>query len=398
MEARSLEEASRAVAATGSEPEGVGIMTRKAATYLVQLDHVPLRAAMLLKQEMLAVGGDSAHHRDVAGLKVADSRALLLGTWGQYLHLFGKLKRQPFRLAHLAEEIEGAVRNYTQRKPRRLRLAHGKELSVGGRTMVMGVVNVTPDSFSDGGRFLEPFAAIEQGRRLAEEGADLLDVGGESTRPGAKGVSLPTELRRVLPVIEGLRRVTDRPISVDTRKAEVARAALRAGADMVNDVEGFRKPALRREVARSEAAAVVMHMRGLPETMQASTAYEDLRGEVFRFLAERTEVAEAEGISRDRLVIDPGLGFGKSFEGNLDLLAHVGELRSLGYPVLVGASRKGFLGAVLGGAPVEERLDASVAAAVAAALRGAELVRAHDVAPTVRALRVADAIRTGRVA
>jgi dihydropteroate synthase len=372
-------------------------MVRKAASYLVEVDGVPLRAAMLLKQEMLAVGGDSAHHRDVAGLKIPASRALLLGTWGQYLHLAPKLRRQPFKLPELAGELETALRNYSQRKPRPLRLAHGRQLTVGGRSLVMGVVNVTPDSFSDGGRFLDPSTAIAQGRRLLEEGADLLDVGGESTRPGARPVPVQVEMRRVLPVIEGLRRATDRPISVDTRKSGVARAALRAGADLVNDVEGLRGASMRRVVARSDAGAVVMHMRGDPRTMQASTDYQDLRSEVFRFLAERTEEAEAAGVRRDGLVIDPGIGFGKSYEGNLDLLGHVGEFRALGYPVLIGASRKGFVGAALGGAPLAERLEGSIACAVAAALRGTEILRVHDVAPTVRALRVADAIRTGRL-
>lgn len=397
VEPHSLEEAARAIEATGSEPEGVGIMTRKTATYLVELEGVPLRAAMLLKQEMLAVGGDSAHHRDVAGLKVPTSRTLLMATWGQYLHLLPKLRRQPFRLAQLAPAIEDALRNYTRSRPRRWRLAHGRSLSVGGRTLVMGVLNVTPDSFSDGGRYLHHEDAVERGLQMIAEGADLLDIGGESTRPGSKGVSVAEEKKRVLPVIEALRARSQVPISVDTRKPEVARAALSAGADLVNDVGGLRLPKMIAEVARGEAGVVAMHMRGVPVSMQSSTRYDDLRGDVFRFLAERSDAAEKAGIAPDRIAIDPGIGFGKSFGGNLDLLAHLGEFRALGYPVLVGASRKGFLGALLGGAPPEARLEGSVAAAVAAALQGAEVVRVHDVAPTVKALRVADGIRTGRL-
>ncbi len=257
----------------------------------------------------------------------------------------------------------------------------------------MGVLNVTPDSFSDGGRFRDPGEAIQAGLRLVDEGADILDVGGESTRPGASPVPPGVELRRVLPVLEGLARRTESILSVDTRRPSVARAALRAGAHLINDVEGLRRADLRREVARAEAGAVIMHMRGRPATMQADTRYVDMMGEIYAFLDARLRRAEASGIPRERLIVDPGIGFGKSLAGNLEILRRVGEFRGLGVPVLVGASRKSFLGTLLKGAPVGERLEASVAAAVVAALRGAHIVRVHDVAPTVKALRLADALR-----
>lgn len=261
----------------------------------------------------------------------------------------------------------------------------------------MGVVNVTPDSFYDGGRFLARGRAVEHGLQLVAEGADLLDIGGESSRPGSSPISEATELRRVLGVVQELRHRTTVPISIDTRKAEVARVALAHGANLVNDISGLREPKMRQVVHRAEAAAVIMHMRGEPRTMQQETGYRDLRSEVLAFLAAQARRAEQEGIGPDQLVVDPGIGFGKSFEGNLDLLGHVADLRVLGYPVLIGASRKAFLGAILGGGPAEDRLEASVAAATVAALGGAEMVRVHDVAPTVAALRVVEAVRSGRL-
>lgn len=298
-------------------------------------------------------------------------------------------------LVPLAGAAEQALDRFLSRAAQRWRLAHGRELVVGGEPRIMGVVNVTPDSFFDGGRLRTTDQAVAHARDLAEQGAALLDIGGESTRPGARPLPPSQELRRVLPVVERLARTTELLLSVDTRHAEVARRALRAGAHVVNDVGGFRDASLRRVVRREEAGAVLMHMRGIPRTMQRNLRYADLRGEVYAFLEDRTRTAVDEGIPPEALVVDPGLGFGKSFEGTLELLGHVGEFKSLGFPVLVGASRKGFLGALLGGAPPAERLEASVAAALLAVERGAALVRVHDVGPTARALRVLSALRGG---
>ena len=295
-------------------------------------------------------------------------------------------------LVPLAARAERALDRFFTRSVQRWRLAHGRELTVGGEPRIMGVVNVTPDSFFDGGRLRTPDQAVRHARALAQQGAALLDVGGESTRPGARPLSVPQELRRVLPVVERLARTSELLLCVDTRHAEVARRAIRAGAHVVNDVGGLRDPALRRVVRREEAGVVVMHMRGTPRTMQRNVQYTDLRGEVYAFLEERTRTAMDEGIPPEAVVVDPGLGFGKSFQGTLELLGHVGEFRALGFPVLVGASRKGFLGALLGGALPGERLEASVAAALLAVERGASLVRVHDVGPTARALRVLSAV------
>ena len=380
-----LSEIAREIERTESDPEGVGIMTRKGRIFPVRLSDVPLKASPLLKQELLSVGGDAAHARGVADHSVPSSPVLLLATWGQYQRLLPKLRRQPFGLAELAREVDRALRQYVQHGPRSVEGAH-RPFTLGDRPRVMGVVNVTPDSFSDGGRFLDPAAAATQALRLAEEGASLVDLGGESTRPGATPVSAEAEWRRIAPVLEALRGRIPVPVSIDTRHAEVARQAIDAGADLVNDVEGLRSEEMRRVVARSNAAAIVMHMRGSPATMQEDLVYADLRGEVFRALADATDAAVGSGIPAEKLLVDPGLGFGKSAEQSLELLVHAGELRSLGFPVVVGASRKSFLGTVLDPSASGERLEAGLAAAVLAAEHGVALVRTHDVGPTVRAL------------
>jgi dihydropteroate synthase len=388
-------EVARELEATDSDPEGVGIMVRKSRIYPVRLEGVPLKAAPLLKQELLAVGGDAAHARGVADHSVESSPAVLLATWGQYQHLLPKLRRQPFGLKAVAEEVERALRAFAGTGPTELVGAH-RALAFGVRPQVLGVVNITPDSFSDGGRFLEPEAAVAQAERLVAEGADAVDLGAESTRPGATPVSADAEWGRLAPVLAAVVGRLRVPVSVDTRHADVARRAIDAGADLVNDVEGLRDAEMRRVVAQSGAAAIVMHMRGTPATMQDDTGYADVRREVYRALAEAVDLAERDGVPGSKLAVDPGLGFGKSAEQSLELLAHVGELRGLGYPVVVGASRKSFLGWATGASEPTARVDAGVAAAVYAAERGVAVVRTHDVGPTAQALRLWERIETSR--
>ncbi len=271
-----------------------------------------------------------------------------------------------------------------------------RELPLGERTLVMGIVNVTPDSFSDGGMFEDAEAAVKHGLQLLEEGADVLDVGGESSRPGSDPVSVEEELARVLPVIEGLRReAPEALLSVDTRKASVAREAL-AAADVVNDIGAGSDPDMFDVVASAGAGMVLMHMQGEPETMQADPHYDDVVAEVRGFIAERLSAAIAAGIGRDRLCVDPGIGFGKNLEHNLALLRSIGSFRELGVPVLVGVSRKRFIGELSGADDPAGRLEGSVAAAVWCASQGVEMVRVHDAGATVRALRVVDAITRER--
>ncbi|MEA2626370.1 MAG: dihydropteroate synthase [Candidatus Binatota bacterium] len=260
----------------------------------------------------------------------------------------------------------------------------------------MGVLNVTPDSFSDGGRYADPGRAVERARQMADEGADLIDVGGESTRPGAPRVSLAEELRRVLPVIRAVRAELRLPISVDTTKAEVAARAIEAGAELVNDVSaGLGDREMLPLVARTGKAIVLMHRRGTPRTMQRLARYGDVVRDVKRHLERRVTAALTAGISRDAIAIDPGIGFAKNLRHNLTLLAHLDELATLGVPIVVGVSRKSFLGRLLG-VPLEERVEATVAASLLAVQNGASIVRVHDVAPFARALRVAGAIWAAR--
>jgi dihydropteroate synthase len=259
------------------------------------------------------------------------------------------------------------------------------------RPLVMGVVNVTPDSFYDGGRHADAQAAIAHARRLAEEGADLLDVGGESSRPGAAPVGADEELARILPVLEGIAEL-GLPASVDTTKPEVMRAALAAGAAMINDITALGTPGALEAVAAADAGVCLMHMQGSPRTMQADPQYADVTAEVRDFLAARAAACERAGITRDRIVLDPGFGFGKTLDHNLTLLARLREIAALGFPVLVGWSRKSSLGRITGRA-AEERLAASLAAALIAVQRGARIVRVHDVAATRDALAVLAAIQ-----
>ncbi len=269
-------------------------------------------------------------------------------------------------------------------------LRAGRFLLALERPLIMGVVNVTPDSFSDGGRFLGTQQAVEHARILIEEGADILDIGGESSRPGAEPVGLDEELQRVMPVLEQLAHLPV-PVSIDTCKPEVMRRAIAAGAAMVNDINALREPGALEAVAESQAAVCLVHMQGKPRTMQQDPHYEDVVSEVTEFLAQRVEAAQQAGIARERIVIDPGFGFGKKTGQNLELLRGLPRIAGLGQPVLVGLSRKSLFGKITG-KPVADRVSASVAAALLAVERGAALVRVHDVAATRDALLVLNAI------
>ncbi|TWG88690.1 dihydropteroate synthase [Luteimonas sp. J16] len=260
------------------------------------------------------------------------------------------------------------------------------------RTRVMGIVNVTPDSFSDGGEHFDPDAAVAHGLRLVEEGADILDVGGESTRPGAEAVPVEEELRRVVPVVEALARATTVPVSVDTYRPQVMRAAVAAGAGMINDVYALRHEGALDAAAELGVPVVLMHMLGEPRTMQDAPVYDDVVADVHRFLAERIFAAEMAGIPKRRILVDPGFGFGKTTAHNLQLLARLERFTELGVPVLAGLSRKRTIGELTGRGEPRDRLHGSVAAHLVAAQRGAGIVRVHDVAATVDALKVWQAV------
>ena len=262
------------------------------------------------------------------------------------------------------------------------------------QTRVMGVLNVTPDSFSDGGRYFDPDAALRHGLDLVDAGADLVDVGGESTRPGSDPVSAEEEWRRVGPVIRGLVEKVQVPLSIDTMKPDIATKAIDAGASIVNDVSGMRDPSMARLVAKSHVGVVAMHMLGNPKTMQEHPAYADVVGEVRSFLTERIRVLTGAGVASEAIAVDPGVGFGKTLDHNLSLLRHLDQIVALGHPVVIGVSRKSFIERLGGGEP-SERLSGSIAAATFAVVKGARVVRAHDVRETVRAMRVVDHVLRG---
>jgi dihydropteroate synthase len=286
------------------------------------------------------------------------------------------------------------VARLSSSEDRMLSTRHGA-LDFTRRTLIMGIINVTPDSFSDGGLRFDPVKAIADGVTMMQGGADILDVGGESSRPGATAVSEDEELARVLPVLRGLRKEIDAPLSIDTYKARVARAALDAGADIVNDISALRfDPAMAALVAGEKVPVVLMHMQGTPRTMQREPKYHDVVREVRDFLAALLYEAIDAGISQEMIVIDPGIGFGKALQHNLELLRGLPMIAALGRPVLLGASRKAFIGRILN-SDVSDRLEGSLAIAVAAVLGGANIIRAHDVPETAKAVKIADAIRFG---
>jgi dihydropteroate synthase len=283
------------------------------------------------------------------------------------------------------------------RTRRRLPLPGG-ELRLGSRTLIMGVINVTPDSFSDGGLFWDAEHAVAQGLALADEGADILDVGGESTRPDSEPTSAAEEIKRTVPVIEALAAQCRAVISIDTSKAPVASAALDAGATIINDVTALRgDPAMAALAASSGAGLILMHMLGTPRTMQQNPHYDDVVAEVKNFLAQRAQVARDAGVAAERIIVDPGIGFGKAPEHNLALIRGLGELSELGYPVLLGASRKAFIGTITGKQRPDDRLWGSVGVHILGAALGADLVRVHEVAPYKDALAMGDAVMASPV-
>lgn len=386
IEIRDLPSAIRRMQDVDDSMAGEAVRLGAGVPLAMRLDSVDPESAAVLRREADSQG--LAILDGIAGFRGSAPRILAADDTG-FLRIAASLEAIGAR--SLASAIRGCLTAY--RRPATIvPWADGEPLSLDRRTRVMGILNVTPDSFSDGRSDLDPSRLLEAAAAMAESGADIVDVGGESSRPGATAVSGEEEIRRVIPVIERLKRELAVRVSVDTVKPEVARRALAAGADMVNDVSGLADPEMAPVVRAAHVPIVVMHRRGSPTTMQADTDYVDLMSSVIGFLRRAMRTATEAGIAEEKIVVDPGLGFGKSAEGNLQILRELPTLRSVGRPILVGASRKSFIGAVLD-LPVGDRLEGSLAAAAVAAWRGASIVRVHDVGATVRALRVVDAVR-----
>ena len=374
----------------GVDPIGVKLMGGKALHFNLKIEGIEPRKANLLKQEMLSLGGDVAVDGRGFDCSAEQTDAFLMGTQKQLEGLILKLEQFP-DLQTLAHSIRETLKNFS--KTHYSIRCRNKTLELGKQTLLMGILNVTPDSFSDGGLFLDKEKAISQGLRMAEEGADIIDVGGESTRPGSKPLELGEELRRVIPVIESLAKGIDVPISIDTYKSAVAERAIEAGAQIINDISGLHfDPNLANVSAKEDTPLILMHIRGTPETMQKNVYYDSLFSEILRYLRDSIQMAESAGVDPQQILIDPGIGFGKTVDHNLMIIKNLHEFRVLGKPILLGTSRKTFIGKILK-EDARGRLEGTISSIAIGVVNGAHIIRSHDVLESKKAIRIADAVR-----
>ena len=374
-------DAERELAALGIDPFGIRNMGPKMLHRLFLIERIDSGDAAIIKKELLALGGDAAIAGGRSGRTRPVTSVVLMGTIRQLRNICAWMQKQAFGLPSLGIDILGLLDR--ESVPVHTWLVGERVLELSRRPCIMGILNVTPDSFSDGSRYLSTERAVEHALEMEEEGADIIDIGGESTRPCAEPVGIDEELRRILPVLEGLSGKLKIPVSVDTFKAAVAKEALDAGAVIVNDISALTfDDRMVEVVSAARAGLVLMHTRGRPAEMQKDTSYSSIVGDVSDFLRKSLLLATTAGIEADRIVIDPGIGFGKSIDGNLELLRRLPELTALGRPIMVGTSRKSFIGAILG-RPVTERVFGTAATVALALANGASIFRVHD----VRAMR-----------
>ncbi len=375
----------------GVDPYGIDAMLPKTMNINILLENKPCKVANIIKQEMLSIGGDAAVNRGSIACSVTSSDALIMGSIKQIKAFARKIEKQPFGLNLISKNLLELLDNIRQQEY--VLKTSRREITLGQITQIMGILNVTPDSFSDGGLFYNQQKAVDHALKLVDEGADIIDVGGESTRPGAASVPVKEELKRVIPVISEIAQKTNLPISIDTTKATVAKEAIAAGAEIVNDISaGHKDKKMLQTVKDSGAAMILMHMRGAPRNMQkGDLTYRYLMGEIIDYLENSVEKAISAGIERDHLVIDPGIGFGKMSEDNYRVIRNLMELKTLGLPIMIGTSRKSFIGKVTGN-DTKERLEGTAATVVAAILNGCHIIRVHDVASMKKVAAVADAI------
>ena len=388
---RTSHEALRVLKKIDVDPYGIEAMLPKMSHCNILLEGIKCNVANIIKQEMLSLGGDAAVSRSSVSCSATETDVVIMGTEKQLRRFADKISAQPLGLKAISSGVKQLLVNIAQ--DTFVLKTSKREMVFGDRTHIMGILNVTPDSFSDGGMFHVPEDAVQYGLQMAESGADIIDIGGESSRPGADPVTVEEEIARVIPVITALTGRVNVPISIDTTKAEVARKALECGAEIVNDIGAMRlDDTMERVIADTGAAVVLMHMRGTPRDMQSGDlSYPSLVGDIIEFLGNSIDNAVTAGISRKCILIDPGIGFGKTGEDNLRLLRNLSEFKVLGRPILIGVSRKAFIGKITGGAP-SERTEGTAAAVTASIMNGANIVRVHDVQAMKKVVTVADAI------
>jgi dihydropteroate synthase len=386
-----IEEATAWLRCMNCDPAGVAIMAPKAIFRTVCVENVPTKAANLLKQTFLAKGAEVAVARGTADLSAAFTDVLICGTLKHYRLALAQLRQQPWGLPDLAKSVEQALLNDSRSMSTSYQVNNCRWTIQSGRTLVMGILNLTPDSFSDGGRHNQLDQAVARARQMVDEGADILDVGAESTRPyGATRISAQEEMNRLLPALEKILAAVNIPVSIDTYKSEVAEQALRMGAHILNDIGGLQQdPAMAELAVKYTVPVVVMHNR------QSTESTRDIMGELTDYFRHSLQIGRAAGMSEDQFILDPGIGFGKNSAQNLEVLRRLAELRSLGLPILVGTSRKRFIGEVLG-LPVEERVEGTGATVVHSILNGAAIVRVHDVKMAKRMAAMTDALQGWR--
>ena len=389
---RHLREAHIRNLSIGVNQRGAAIMAPKMLHINLLVEGLSRAAANVLKQQCLSCGCEAAVDSEVILGGEGCTAAIVSGDLRHFRILAAKLVGQPWGMEELGAQMLAYAERIAQPPIRQL-VWHGKTIDL-AQPLVVAVLNLTPDSFSDGGSHPTVESALEHAQRCEEEEVGALELGGESTRPNAMQVTVDEEIARVIPVLNRLRPATKLPLIVDTRKVEVAQAALDAGADAINDVTAMREPAMQEVVARTGAGAILMHMQGEPGTMQQNPTYTDVVAEISKFLLDAAELCEQAGINHKAIVIDPGIGFGKTLEHNLEILHRLPELTGGDYPVMVGLSRKAMIGRLTGRQNPQERLNGTLGGVLAAVAGGASLIRVHDVLPVVEALKVFSAIQS----
>ncbi|WP_319203501.1 dihydropteroate synthase [uncultured Ilyobacter sp.] len=384
------------------ELRGIGVyegelreMAEKSVFRNLKIKNLDSRSANAIKQMSLSVGADVSVAKELSELNIEMTDVVISANLSQYNRLYHKLVESRMNLKMMAEEIKNVLIKYDSKIDPVI--IAGKKFDFSKKSYVMGILNITPDSFSDGGINNSAEEAVKNAKKMVKQGAHIIDIGGESSRPGADYVPADKELDRIIPVLERLVKEIDVPISIDTYKSQVAKECLKRGAHIINDISGLRSDSeMAKVISESNAYCILMHMQGTPKTMQENPKYDDLIDDLIYELKKSIDIGENAGIESQKIILDPGIGFGKTFDHNLEIINRLDEFKTLGKPILMGASRKKFIGDILG-SKVADRLEGSLAVAAISASKGASILRVHDVKETAKVLKVADAIKNSRI-